>query len=101
MIKLEAISDEMRADAVKILARTKSRSKKAMKAKAIFKDDDITVLAAFTTNDPWTHCVLVVDGDIVGVGASKRCTYAKSEDKPNSDTGKLIAFSRAVRGLLK
>jgi len=96
MLKLEAITQEMRDEAVKILKRQDRRSKKTQAALKVFSNGaDIT--AAFQDDDPWTTCVLAIDGNIVALGASKRCTYAKQLDMPNSETGQQVAFSRAVK----
>ena len=96
MLKLETISQEMREEAVKILGRMIPKSQKTKDAIKIFQNGS-KIRAAFQNDDPWTSCVLEVSGKVVAMGAAKRCTYAKQEDKPNSGTGHQVAWSRTVR----
>lgn len=53
-------------------------------------------------NDEFTICTFFLNdnADKVFSGVAKRATYAKSFDEPCFDTGKTIAFCRAIRALV-
>lgn len=91
-------NEELEAIVRKVINRLPKRSRKQRSMIALFTANGHNMEVGFDNSDPWMVCV-IRDGkkNIVGTGASKRCTYADQADVPNETRGRDIAFTRALR----